>query len=364
MTTVRELHKEAMRLAQLALVARHSGDHVRAKQLSRDAYKLEAQAADLVPDDETSEPTRSILYRSAASLAYQCDELYEAQRLIGRGLAGYPPPNVEEELKQLYDQVNFEQHLQVKGVVLADADFQLSIAGNAVSAGIILYKEFVSRIEQTKVLIDRTVQRLMGKQYQRSGAVAKRYKPFEPALSVPRPSSFAITFKLTQVDGQRDMFVPDAKQVVTEILTGIELVNNADENALKNLIHQTPYYRSFVNTTRALAPDGDRVTFVGFTSNDLQVSLTRPRPMIGLVTPQESEEVNERKPIIVEGVLDYAASRKADIIGLTTSDGKEYTIAVEEGMDDLVLSYWKQQVIVSGTFDGHFIYPRSIDTAD
>ena len=106
MSTVRKLHDKAMKLAQLSLVARHEGKTEQAEELARQAYECESQAAELVPEDKSSEPTRSILYRSAASLAYQCRELSTAQRLIGKGLSGYPPPQIEQELKDLYEQVN------------------------------------------------------------------------------------------------------------------------------------------------------------------------------------------------------------------------------------------------------------------
>ena len=132
MSTVRKLHDKAMKLAQLSLVARHEGKTEQAEELARQAYECESQAAELVPEDKSSEPTRSILYRSAASLAYQCRELSTAQRLIGKGLSGYPPPQIEQELKDLYEQVNFETHLKLIDTILQKDDFQLSLNGNII----------------------------------------------------------------------------------------------------------------------------------------------------------------------------------------------------------------------------------------
>lgn len=74
MKSVRELHDKAMELAQLALVAYQNRDFDKAENLAYQAYENEIQAADLVPEGQSSEPTRSILYRSAASLARQCKE--------------------------------------------------------------------------------------------------------------------------------------------------------------------------------------------------------------------------------------------------------------------------------------------------
>jgi len=92
MTTVRELHDKAMFLAQLAVVARdRDKDEARARDLARRAYELERQAAELVPVTKESEPTRSVLYRSAASLAYQCREFEAALELVAEGVTVADP---------------------------------------------------------------------------------------------------------------------------------------------------------------------------------------------------------------------------------------------------------------------------------
>ena len=78
MSKVRDLHTKAMDYAEQAMIARHSGEAQRATALTRKAHLCETRAAELIPCGEGSEPTRSILYRSAASLAYQCQELEES----------------------------------------------------------------------------------------------------------------------------------------------------------------------------------------------------------------------------------------------------------------------------------------------
>lgn len=117
MSTVRELHDEAMRLAQLAQVARHDGDEQRAQQLAHQAYQYEAQAAELVPNAESSQPTHAILHRSAASLAFQGKAFEEALNLIDEGLAANPPQPIQQELTSLRGQVQLEltHHKQAHG---------------------------------------------------------------------------------------------------------------------------------------------------------------------------------------------------------------------------------------------------------
>jgi hypothetical protein len=363
MSNVRQLHDEAMKLAHLALVARHNQEWERAETLARQAYELEAQAAELVAEGPSSEPTRSILYRSAASLAYQCKEFAIAQRLIAKGLSGYPPPQVEQELKDLYEEINFEHHLQVRGITLENEDFQISMTGAGVGFGMILYDEFVKRIKVARTLIDRTIQRILGATYQRSGRVAKSYRPFIPALSAGRGGSFAITVKLGVAKGEQYPLFITAAQVIDEIMAGVELINNADEKGLRERIQQDSYYRNFIALTRDLAPDGEKITFVGFTSSRNTVSLTRQRSQIELLPEVEKSDI-ERTPIRVEGILDYATARKKELFGLTTEDGKEYTVVVQEGLDDLVRAYFKQWVVVAGLYDQEHIYLTDVHSSE
>jgi YGGT family len=98
-----ELHDQAMELADKAFIAKRRGDLAAAQELHRRAFRLEAQAADLVKDDLSAEPTRSVLYRSAAAMAIDAGEVEEARRLVDEALSGYPPREIEQELLALLD---------------------------------------------------------------------------------------------------------------------------------------------------------------------------------------------------------------------------------------------------------------------
>ena len=98
---INELHNNAMELAGQALHADLHGDYAGAKSLFKDAFDLERQAALLVVPDANAEPTRSILLRSAATLAVDCHEFKEAERLIAIALSGTPPAEIAEELRDL-----------------------------------------------------------------------------------------------------------------------------------------------------------------------------------------------------------------------------------------------------------------------
>lgn len=119
MLSVEDLHPKAMDLAESAFLARREGKLEEAKTLFQKALALEQQAAAILPPDENSEPTRSILYRSAAALAYHAEQYDIANELITAGFSGFPPPEIKQELETLSKEVKFQCYLnsvKTKGV--------------------------------------------------------------------------------------------------------------------------------------------------------------------------------------------------------------------------------------------------------
>jgi hypothetical protein len=114
MSQIQELHKQAMDLAEAAFTAKLRGDLKQASQVSRQAFEKESQAAALIANQLDAEPTRSVLHRSAATLAIDCGELRAAERLIAIALSGNPPQEIAQELKDLFIKINlrpyFERH--------------------------------------------------------------------------------------------------------------------------------------------------------------------------------------------------------------------------------------------------------------
>jgi hypothetical protein len=102
----KELHREAMKYAQDAIVADAKGGKTAAFTLYEQAFALEKEAANLFILSFEKEPTRSVLFRSAASLAMNCKQYDEAKRMIHLGLAGNAPDEIVNELLQLSKQID------------------------------------------------------------------------------------------------------------------------------------------------------------------------------------------------------------------------------------------------------------------
>ncbi|QYX32917.1 hypothetical protein [Sphaerospermopsis torques-reginae] len=125
MSQIQELHKQAMDLAEMAQVAKLKNNLDLASQLSRQAFEKERLAAELITNDFAAEPTRSILYRSAASLAIDCGEIHIAERLITTALSGNPPSEIAEELRDLFVQINIHKYFARRGLVFDESKLQI-----------------------------------------------------------------------------------------------------------------------------------------------------------------------------------------------------------------------------------------------
>jgi len=101
----REMHQLAMGLLDYSNMARRYGDLNVSRELLQRALHYETQAATIMDDQADDELWRTVLYRSAASLAMQCGEWDEAERLISDGLSVKPPFSIAEELRDLREQV-------------------------------------------------------------------------------------------------------------------------------------------------------------------------------------------------------------------------------------------------------------------
>ena len=142
-------HKKAMQYAQLAFVEEQNGNINKALKLYYKAYELEKNAAYELIFHIKKEPTRSILFRSAASLAKKCNLIQEANDLVKLGLNGNPPLRIKEELNQLLTSLKFvkiKHNIQIKGTKIKETRPQLRLAARAKAK---LTKNEIIKIKQS-----------------------------------------------------------------------------------------------------------------------------------------------------------------------------------------------------------------------
>jgi hypothetical protein len=99
------LHSQAMEIADAAFIAKRKGNYEEAKQLAKESFEYERDAALLLLENIEIEPTRSILFRSAACLALDAEEYNQASIMIRHGLSGNPPDEIKQELDELLEEI-------------------------------------------------------------------------------------------------------------------------------------------------------------------------------------------------------------------------------------------------------------------
>ena len=101
MQTIEADHLRAMEWVDKAQEAKRRGDGDAVSRNFTEAFRLEKQAAEAMLPYLDVEPTRSILLRSAAALALECQRSEEAERLACLGLSGKPPVEIRAELRDV-----------------------------------------------------------------------------------------------------------------------------------------------------------------------------------------------------------------------------------------------------------------------
>lgn len=361
------LHRKAMELAEEAMLRKLKGET--SAELLRSALEAEKSAALQFAQSSGPEPTRSILFRSAASLALECQEIREAERLIARGLAGDPPSDIATELRDLLEEVYFQRHLELRGVELGADEVQMTLTGNVVGLGVAQSKQVLDRIDRFEKLARRTGERLSGEPYKEGGPPKRALKEsLECYISQPRAASYAVTLKLGSKTQREIPGVGLAENVLEEMLDLLELFEDAEAGKLRERIPDEAYLRNFVSLARKLAPDGKKVKTIGFTSTrsgkERRVLLKRKSSDL----PEEeflptSSQQTQRKSVTLSGTLLFADEvGNRNEIKLVDERGKKLRVEVPEGMmADIVRPMWGEQVIVRGWEEGAVVRLEEID---
>lgn len=365
-------HREAMELADQAYLARLHGEHDKALPLLRKAFEKEREAARLVVNDLENEPTRSVLHRSAASLALDCGELREAEQLVSLGLAGNAPEEIAKELRELMEKVFFAHHLSLRGIELQPNEFQFSMWGELVGSGIAPTHEFIGRVKTIETLIYRTAERKRKRPYREAG---RRKKELEEELdlyiTVPRAASFAVSFRLgTQMEFAGMGF---GEEVIDEILDCCDLLDRQEIERLHERISDQSYYANFVGLVKELVPDGKTVENVGFTAmrggKEKHVVFSTPREKVvralratEVVTVPSKEELEAGEEVHLQGWLRFADARKPDgLIEIIDDNNVGHKLHIPAGMmADIVRPMFGSEVMVDGRRKGEAVVLEDI----
>lgn len=325
------------------------------------------------------EPSRSVMLRSAAWLYLQGRDMRAAERAAALGIAAQPPPEILDELRDVLEQAYFERHLDLRGVELDDAEFQLSIHGDEVGLGIARSDAFMSRVVAMTRLIHRTSDRLSARSFGQS-----HRSELDVYVSTPRAASFAVTLRVAYPKDacleQQSMLPADAPTgkpspsvIVSDVMECFALLSAGDDQAVAGRFDNDDYYRNFVALARQVAPDGRSVTQVGLTSEQgvgptSRVAMRRRSKAIAQV-PRADEQAAGEEPHRVRGVLHFAdglktGGRRFHKIALE-GQSEPIEIRVEQAlMQDIVKPLWGETVEATFVVRDRKNWLRSIERVD
>ena len=104
---INEMHQKAMELADAAFYDKMEQKLDSAQTNYLAAFEYESAAAMLMVNDHEHEPTRSVLFRSAACLLLNLPfpedtHFRQAERMVAYGLSGNPPKEIADELREVW----------------------------------------------------------------------------------------------------------------------------------------------------------------------------------------------------------------------------------------------------------------------
>ena len=333
---VTRFHKEAMEYTDESFIARGLNERAEYLRLTRIAYEKEKEAANLLFDEDV-EPTRSILHRSAATLAFRCELYPEAKRLVHRALSGNPPADIEHELNDLLGKVK----LAVAGIDLTENQVQLTLEGSDIAFGKAPTPGVVSRIQNIRNLIQISA--------------SFDYPVYFDAVGA---GSFYVNLTVGKYKQQPLPGFADTRDVIAPLIENLKLLDAGEFQILQNRIEDPEEYRRFVSAAQNLAPDGQAISSVNVQAkfgNQVQsVFLTRSRKELrSLPVPYVPKRnvVYEMTDNAVKqsGVLKVADARTNSECVLVSEHNPPWTVDVpEELMNNVLGGFFNKHVEVRG----------------
>lgn len=299
------------------------------------------------------EPSRGILYRSAATLALHAQLLRDAERAAMVGLLGNPPREIASQLREVMEKATFATHLQLQGIILGSNEIQMTLVGNAIGPGMAPASVVVERIQSVGILVQRTAQRLDQKVFGKK----TQDDLYNVYMSPPRVGSFALTLR---IGNPIQMTLPgfaDYERLIDEFMHNLNLLNENRTEDLRHAISDNDYYQSFVGVAKKLVPDGNNVRAVGFTTLrgdvertvDLTVTSNDVKPMLLSKEDFKSQTEESMEQLSITGELLFANSMSSSkhTIRVRDDTGKQHTIITSKAIaEDVVKPYFGSRVTV------------------
>ncbi len=363
-----------MECADLGLRRRARGNAKESIAYFEQALRYELAAIDEL--DKTEALAWAVLHRSAGTLALDCRDFLQAEKIVAAALAHEPHPEIAEELRDLLEQIYFQRHLDLKGITLQEDEIQLSLSGQEVGNGFVNVEEVYERISNSSKLIHRIVERKQNRPFRERGSVPKVIREnYQTLVSVPRSGSFSVTLKFSRSQLSFSGML-ETTAIIDEFMDLLALINSSRIIEIQKLIPDPAYLRNFFGLAKRIAPDGERISQVGFTAirDGVQRSVGLTMPAAELPSPRSEmsslprvePQQTPNEPVEVRGILRHADAMLEDSnVIQVIDDNKKHTVQVPQGMmNDIVRPMWDLHVVIQGIRTGGDIILEDIWPGD
>lgn len=257
-----DTHDEAMAMVDQARQAQRMGDNGLFVELLRSACHLERQAARILPPLRESEPTRTVLFRSAASLAFQSGDYQEACNLAFDGLSGNSPEELSTELLEIATDAKFRLQLIGQNLQVPNCEITLTLRGPRVSIGLAPAKQTTLILRRVERLLRGRVEDFLRKVRDPGDLEwpVGRTRPFDVFMRPVEAEEFAVAFRLG-LHEQLPLFSATSmgEGIVGEFMKDLRAAIDDGDAATTNS-------DKFTVAARKLEPDGKDVTSIEIAS--------------------------------------------------------------------------------------------------
>ena len=341
-----------MEFADQADLAKLFGDRKKFLRQTKKAFEKEKAAADLMADIHV-EPSRGVLHRSAATLAWSCGLYNEADKLIYRALAGNPRSDIEWELKDLLGTVN----LAKAGIHLGQGQLQVSLHGSEVGYGKAAFGELTAR----EPSISEMLRISLKSELRNANDTAKEIGVIPIFIEGLVAGSCIVNLRLGEANQDSLPGFGLFNEALEPFLDNMHLLDQGETFELEKKIDDPRDYRGFIKAAAELAPDGEKISSVKFQSvidehlKVVSLSTTQSRlkelhlPRIPSI--ENRLEVTELD-IVKSGVLRVGNAlddeNKTQCILATDFDGNWHIEGKEDLKDEIVRQFFKRRIVVRG----------------
>jgi hypothetical protein len=255
-----DIHDRAMAMVDQAREAERAGNENRSIELLREASQLEQQAARSLDPGPESEPTRTVLFRSASSLAFQAGNYLEACNLAFDGLTRNSPEEYAAELLDIATDARVRLQLIGQNLQVSNAEVTLTLRGPRVSIELAPAKQTTLILRRVERLLRSRVEDFLKKKLQRGDEERPLGNPklFDVFMRPVETDEFAVAFR----------FVHEQLPLFSAISVGDQIIGDFMRD-LQAVFDKSPAKASrgtFAEAVLKLEPDGKDVTSIEIAS--------------------------------------------------------------------------------------------------